>query len=172
MADKEATVYIVDLGFTMGKRNHGRETSDLEWSMQYVWERISTTVAASRKTWTVGVLGLRTDETDNTQDSNEGYDNISVLKELGPMTMTDLKELQPLIKPSRTSSGDAISAIVVAIDMIDTSTKKLKFKRRIILVTDGLGPIDGDDLEDIASKADESNIELIVMYGAKLVISG
>jgi ATP-dependent DNA helicase 2 subunit 2 len=163
MADKEATVYIVDLGSTMGQRNNGRDVSNLDWAMQYVWDRISTTVAASRKTWTVGVLGLRTDETDNAQEEEDGYENIAVLKELGPMTMTDLKALQPLIKASKTSSGDAISAIVVAIEMIDMSTKKLKFKRRIILVTDGMSPIDDDDLPEIASKANDSNIELIVM---------
>jgi ATP-dependent DNA helicase 2 subunit 2 len=44
MADKEATVYIVDIGKSMGKKNHGREQTDLEWSLQYVWDRITTTV--------------------------------------------------------------------------------------------------------------------------------
>lgn len=44
MADKEATVYIVDLGRSMGKRYHDREVTDLEWAMQYVWDRITGTV--------------------------------------------------------------------------------------------------------------------------------
>jgi ATP-dependent DNA helicase 2 subunit 2 len=163
MADKEATVYIVDLGSTMGKRGSGRDISNLDFTMKYVWDRISTTVAASRKTWTVGVLGLRTDKTDNSQDEEEGYENISVLQALGPMTMTSLKDLQQHIRPNKTTNGDAISAIVVAIDMIDIFTKKLKYKRRVILVTDGLGAMDADDIDDISSKANESNIELIVM---------
>ena len=80
MADKEATVYIIDVAKSMGKRRHGRTISDLEWAMEYVWDRITKTVrchfkefpllipthssykvATGRKTATVGVVGLRTD---------------------------------------------------------------------------------------------------------------
>ncbi|KAL1873454.1 hypothetical protein VTK73DRAFT_952 [Phialemonium thermophilum] len=165
MADKEATVYIIDLGKSMGKANNGRSESDLDWSMRYVWDRISTTVAASRKTWTVGVIGLRTDLTDNNEDAAglDGYENISVLQQIGPLSMTSLKELRPRIAPSNTNNGDAISAIVVAVGMIDSFTKKLKYNRRIVLVTDGKGPMDDDSLEDVSQKLNESNIELTVI---------
>ena len=81
MADKEATVYIIDLGRSMGRKNAGRDDSDLEWAMKYVWDKITTTVrlacskpmetllvcsrpcqvASGRKTATAGVLGFRTD---------------------------------------------------------------------------------------------------------------
>lgn len=44
MADKEATVYIVDVGKSMGRRGHGRSMSDLEWAMRYIWDKITTTV--------------------------------------------------------------------------------------------------------------------------------
>lgn len=44
MAEKEATVYIVDVGKSMGERRHGRLVTDLEWAMQYVWDKITTTV--------------------------------------------------------------------------------------------------------------------------------
>lgn len=44
MAEKEATVYVVDVGKSMGERRHGRSFTDLEWAMQYVWDRITTTV--------------------------------------------------------------------------------------------------------------------------------
>lgn len=45
MASKEATVYIVDVGASMGKKRHGREVTDLEWAMEYVWDKITTTVS-------------------------------------------------------------------------------------------------------------------------------
>ncbi|KAJ9154876.1 ATP-dependent DNA helicase II subunit 2 [Pleurostoma richardsiae] len=163
MADKEATVYIVDLGSSMGSSSNGRSESDLEWSMRYVWDRLSTTVAASRKTWTVGVVGLRTDETNNTMGDTDGYENISILQPIGPMSMSSLRNLQTVIKPSETDNGDAVSAIVIALEMIEGYTKKLKYKRRIILVTDGRGPIDSDDLEDISGRINELGIELIVI---------
>lgn len=47
MADKEATVYIVDVGKSMGRKRNGRDLSDLDWAMQYVWDKITTTVCSS-----------------------------------------------------------------------------------------------------------------------------
>ncbi|KAM7202081.1 ATP-dependent DNA helicase, partial [Naviculisporaceae sp. PSN 640] len=165
MADKEATVYIIDVGESMADCHNGRDESDLDWSMRYIWDKLSTTVAASRKTWTVGVLGLNTRKTDNDLASEglDGYENISVLQEIGPMSMTSLKELKSKIKPSRSTGGDAISAIVVAQGMIDKFTKKLKYNRKIVLVTNAETPFDDDSLEDVASKLNESNIELVII---------
>lgn len=51
MADKEATLYVVDLGESMGRTQHGRAESDLEWAMTYVWEKITTTVFVSYFFW-------------------------------------------------------------------------------------------------------------------------
>ena len=45
MAQKEATVYIVDLGRSMGERRHGRDKTNLEWALDYVWDKITTTVS-------------------------------------------------------------------------------------------------------------------------------
>lgn len=44
MTDKEATVYIVDVGKSMGRKNQGRQQTDLDWVLQYVWDKIMTTV--------------------------------------------------------------------------------------------------------------------------------
>lgn len=44
MADKEATIYIVDVGSSMGKKCNGRQESNLDWAMNYVWEKITSTV--------------------------------------------------------------------------------------------------------------------------------
>lgn len=44
MADKEATVYIVDMGRSMGEKRNARKESDLDWAMTYVWEKITSTV--------------------------------------------------------------------------------------------------------------------------------
>ena len=48
MAEKEATVYIVDLGRSMGEKHGGREQSDLDLAMTYVWEKITSTVRCDR----------------------------------------------------------------------------------------------------------------------------
>jgi len=167
MADKEAVVYIIDLGESMADCHHGRVESDLDFSMRYVWDKISTTVAANRKTWTVGVVGLGTDNTDNRQarEGLDGYESISVLQEISAMSMSSLRDLRHKIEPSNTSGGDAVSAIVVALSMIELYTKKLKYNRRIYLVTNAEVPIDDSEesIDDVASKLTELGIELIVM---------
>ncbi|KAI8634732.1 Ku70/Ku80 N-terminal alpha/beta domain-containing protein [Xylariaceae sp. FL1651] len=166
MADKEATVYILDLGSSMAYCHNGRTESDLDWSMRYVWDKISTTVAAARKTWNVGVIGVRTDETDHPlegQVDEAEYEHISVLQELGPMTMESLATLRTRIKASNTQTGDCISAIVVAIEMIEILTKKLKYNRKIVLVTGGEAPIDDSGIEEICGKIKKSGIQLVVL---------
>ncbi|KAK8126710.1 ATP-dependent DNA helicase II subunit 2 [Apiospora kogelbergensis] len=165
MADKEATVYIIDLGSSMADCHNGRVEPDLNWSMQYVWDRISTTVAANRKTWNIGVVGLKTDKTDNPLAEEDGYENISVLREIGPMYMAGLRSLQEKIQPSSTDTGDALSAVIIAMEMIETFTKKLKYNRRIFLVTNGESTIDEDEenMADIAKRIKELGIELTVL---------
>lgn len=58
----------------------------------------------------------------------------------------------------------AISAIVIAIQMITKHCKKLKYKRKIVLVTDGRGSMDADDVSQITQKIKADEIELVVMY--------
>ncbi|CAG7921487.1 unnamed protein product [Penicillium olsonii] len=179
MAEKEATVYVVDLGRSMGARRHDRPVTDLDWAMQYVWDKITATVATGRKTANVGVVGLRTDGesdrssprevpnempgTSNEQQDDESYSNISVLFQIGQVLMPDIRKLKELIKPSNTNRGDAISAIIVAMGMIIQFTRTNKFKRKIVLVTNGTGAMSNDSYSDITSKMLEVGIELVIL---------
>jgi ATP-dependent DNA helicase 2 subunit 2 len=45
MAGKEATIYIVDLGKSMSEKRHGRDVTDLDWALEYVWDKITSTVS-------------------------------------------------------------------------------------------------------------------------------
>lgn len=44
MSEKEATIYIIDVGKSTGEKRHGREITDLHWSMKYVWDKLATQV--------------------------------------------------------------------------------------------------------------------------------
>ena len=61
-------------------------------------------------------------------------------------------------------TDSAISAIVIAIQMIAKHCKKLKYKRKIVLVTDGRGSMDADDISQITEKIKSDEVELVVMY--------
>ncbi|KAL1959864.1 hypothetical protein VTO42DRAFT_1009 [Malbranchea cinnamomea] len=166
MAEKEATVYIVDVGASMAECHNGRDVSDLDWAMQYVWDKITTTVATGRKTATIGVIGLKTDESDNEmwrKHQEDSYAHLSIFQPIGQILMPDLRKLQKLIKPSNVDEGDAISSIILAIEMIIQYCKRLKYKRRIVLVTNGKSPMDPDGLDEIVNKVRSEGIELIVL---------
>ncbi|THX54188.1 putative Ku family DNA helicase [Aureobasidium pullulans] len=135
MAGKEVTVYIVDLGESMGEKHNGREITDLDWALTYIWDKITTTVATERKTAMLAVVGLRTDA-----------------------LMPDIRRLKQQLVPSSTDVGD-----VVAIHMIETVTRKLAYTRKIVLVTNGNGSIDTDGLDLITSKCKEDGIELVIL---------
>ena len=169
MADKQATVYIVDQGQSMGECHNGRMESDLDFGMRYIWDAITTTMSAGKASWSVGVVGVRTDETNNPLEGEEGYQHISIMKHLGPMEMSHLRELQSRIRPSHTEDGDTISAIVVGVERITEFTtlktgKMGKYARKLVLLTNGLGTIDGEDIESIAERINEFETELVVMY--------
>jgi ATP-dependent DNA helicase 2 subunit 2 len=58
---------------------------------------------------------------------------------------------------------EAISSIVIAIQMINTYTKKLKYKRKIVLVTNGTGTMNDEGLDQIQKKIQDDGIELVVL---------
>lgn len=77
--------------------------------------------------------------------------------------MTTMRKLRKHIVPSNTNDGDAISAIVLAVQMIVEVCKKLKYIRKIVLVTNGTGAMDPDDVSAIADKLKQDDIQLIIL---------
>ncbi|KAG8625006.1 hypothetical protein KVT40_006757 [Elsinoe batatas] len=163
MSTKEATVYIVDVGRSMGEKRNGRNVTDLDWALRYVWDRITSTIATERKTCHIGVIGLKTDESNSDLSDEDAYHHISVIRELGQILMPDFRELQDKLQPSHTDNGDAISALVIAIQLIEAHCKALKYIRRIILITNGMSPMDADDLADITGKIKSEQMELVIL---------
>ncbi|KAF8476846.1 putative Ku family DNA helicase [Kalaharituber pfeilii] len=172
MADKQASVYIVDVGRSMGQKRNGREESDLDFAMQWIWDKITSTVMTERKTDTIGVVGLRTDGTDNelfsepssaSEPEDDAYKNITVLNPIQQFLMPQLRNLRENLKPSKTDSGDGISALVVAIQMIMRYCKKLKYIRNIYLVTNGTALFDSYGIDDIIKRIQEEGINLTIL---------
>ncbi|KAL6709336.1 ATP-dependent DNA helicase yku80 [Coniothyrium glycines] len=173
MAGKEATVFILDVGQTMGERRHGRDHTDLEWALDYVWDKITTTVATGRKSALMSVIGCRTDRTELAglmDDDTEGYENIRVFSQLKQYLLSDIHHLQKYLVSSRTNNGDLLSALALATQMIVSATQgskgnPLKYDRRIIIVTDGRGEMDTGDLDAIVSKITDpaAPIEIVLL---------
>lgn len=78
--------------------------------------------------------------------------------------MVQLQLIQSRVTDIWTNNQTAISSIILAIEMIVRFCKKLKYKRRIVLVTNGKNPMDSGDLEHIVSKVKSEGIELVVLW--------
>ena len=66
--------------------------------------------------------------------------------------------------------GVGVSAIVVAIDVIEQFCRKLKFDRNIVVLTNGLGSYDFEGIEDIVGKVKEQGIKITILL-VKMIIS-
>lgn len=164
MADKEATVFVVDVARSMGKSHQGREQSDLDWSLQYVWDKVSTIVGTGRKTLMAGVIGVGTDDTKNEQAENDpSYSHISVLQPISQVLLSHLQQLPKLLKPSNTDKRDVLSGIILGVDLIMKHCKHLKYKKRLIVITNGIGGMDTDDIADTAAAIADQGIELVLL---------
>ncbi|KAL2889122.1 ATP-dependent DNA helicase 2 subunit 2 [Ceratocystis lukuohia] len=163
MAEKEALVFVIDLGQTMAAHESGRDESNFDWGMRYVWDKISHIASMNRKTLNVGILGFRTEETNNIMEDDASYHHIKVIQPLGPCMMSDLQKFRQAMKPSQEFMGDAISALILATSMINEFTKKLKYIRHIILVTDGRAPMDDSDLPALTQQMRDCGIKLTIL---------
>lgn len=78
MAEKEANIFIIDVGSSTAECNSGRTISDLDYAKEYLFGKVGIALAANRKTINLGVLAVRSDETKNALDGDEGYENIGL----------------------------------------------------------------------------------------------
>lgn len=165
MADKEATVYVIDVSQSMGVQSPNRTQSDLGWSLQYVWDKITNTVFTGRKTLHIGIVALGTDSTVLSEDlrNEDAYQHISVVQPLDQILMPQLRSLPPKLQPSSTDERDVLSGIIVGVDMILKHCRNLKYKKKIVVVTNGSGHVDDDDVETTADQFKQHGIELVVL---------
>ncbi|KAK5455007.1 ATP-dependent DNA helicase yku80 [Exophiala xenobiotica] len=164
MAEKEATIYLIDVSRSMGKKHSGRDQSDLDWALQYVWDKITSAVFTGRKTLQIGVVGLGTDGTKNEMVAqDESYEHISVLQPISQILMPELQALSELLKPSKTDDRDVVSGIIVAVAMMMKHCRNLKYKKKIVVITNATGHIDTDDIEITAEQFKNNDIELVLL---------
>lgn len=166
MADKEAAVFVFDVAQSMGQRRSGRDRSDLDWSLDYVWDKVSTIVGTGRKTLMVGVIGIGTDKTDHRMkevEDDPSYDHISLLQPIAQLLLPDLQRLPRFLKPSKTNNRDILSGIIVGVDLITKHCKQLKYKKKLTVITNGIGALDDDDVEATADVLKKNDIELLLL---------
>lgn len=91
MADKEATVFVVDVSHHMARRPAGHDGTALEWCLEYIWDKLGIKVMASRKTDYVAVIAVGSAETDHAMGDEESYQHIRVILPFPRRTNDDLR---------------------------------------------------------------------------------
>lgn len=105
----------------------------------------------------VGVALHGTEETKNPVAAEYGdgqYANISELHVIAPVSYRTLEVLDHVEKQATGGPADLIDSLCIGMYAIIQFVKKLKFAKRVILITDGSSPatVDDDQLEQIASE--------------------
>jgi len=113
----------------------------------------------------MGLVLCGTQDTSNDLNSElgEGYENISVRRAIAKPDLDMLEDVDNIV--SEPAEGDVISALLVAMGMVKDRVKKLKFQKRIFLITDAAGEIvdDEDAFEQIVSGIIEDDYKINII---------
>ncbi|KAJ3043868.1 X-ray repair cross-complementing protein 5 [Rhizophlyctis rosea] len=170
MADKEATVYILDVSPSMRGRRDEYDKTAQENACRAVFKMLHPKLVSGRKTDVVALLLAGTEETNNMLADGGEYKHIMAYE---PTTadedkhfyMSDLEMLRFVDNGAVEGSEipDIMDSIIIAIQMLDTHCKKLKWKKRIYLFTNAENPINHEDADPVINKAKEMGVEFTVI---------
>lgn len=79
MAEKEVTLFIIDVSDSMHKACANRQENALEWCLSYVWDKVGIKIMAARKTDYVAVIVVGSDVTDHMIAEGNDYDHIRII---------------------------------------------------------------------------------------------
>ncbi|KAF9934994.1 ATP-dependent DNA helicase II subunit 2 [Linnemannia zychae] len=166
MASKEATIYILDVGPSLKTKREGSTVSRLEETKQVLLKLLANKVHMNRKTVYVSVILVGSDVTNNelaTSDAEGGeYQHIDVLQSLGVATLDLMKGVQNDVELGE-HEGDCMDGLIVALDMMTKFCKKLKYEKKIYILTDSYSEMNTDGSEQITATLREDNVQLNVI---------
>ncbi|ORX80342.1 SPOC domain-like protein [Anaeromyces robustus] len=152
MANKEVTIYIIDINSSMWVKDETTKLTGYDYAKKIVSELLHIKLINGRKTDKVGLILIGTKESDNSLADGESYLNISVKYPILQASLDMLNTVMNEIHDEH-SYGDLLDSIVIASDMINSFCRNLKYKKTIYLITDGNSKILNDDEEQNASIA-------------------
>ncbi|KAI7815728.1 SPOC like C-terminal domain-containing protein, partial [Gamsiella multidivaricata] len=166
MASKEATIYILDVGPTMKAKREGSTVSRHEETKKVLLKLLANKVHMNRKTVYVSVVLVGSDITNNdlasVDENGADYQFVDVLQPLGVATLDLMKGVQNDVKLGETM-GDCMDGLIVALDMMTKFCKKLKYEKRIYILTDACAEINVEGVEQITSALNDDNVQLNVI---------
>ncbi|KAF9917084.1 ATP-dependent DNA helicase II subunit 2 [Lobosporangium transversale] len=162
----EATIYILDVGPTMKAKREGVKVSRYEETKQVLLKLLANKVHMNRKTVYVSVILVGSNVTNNdlaSEDENGAdYQNVEVLRPLEMASLDVMKSVQNDAKLGETMA-DCMDGLIVAMDMMVKFCKKLKYEKKIYILTDACAEINTQDVDTIKASLISDNITLNVV---------
>ncbi|KAF8944812.1 ATP-dependent DNA helicase II subunit 2 [Haplosporangium gracile] len=166
MASKEATIYILDVGPSLKTKREGSDVSRFEETKKVLLKLLANKVHMNRKTVYVSVILVGSDVTNNDlatkDDDGEEYQHVDILQPLGVATLELMKGVQNDVELGE-HAADCMDALIVALDMITKFCKKLKYEKKIYILTDSYSEMNTDGSEQITTALHDDNVQLNVI---------
>ncbi|KAJ3111047.1 X-ray repair cross-complementing protein 5, partial [Physocladia obscura] len=154
MANKEATVMVLDVGRTMWHSLDVDGKTHLDNACTAIAHILHSKITQGRKTDLVAIVLVGTDGTKNALNEKikTQYKHITTYVDIGMASLDTFKYVTNGCEKG-SGSGDIIDGIVVAITMLEKHCKHLKWVKSIFVFSDFSTEIDTDDDNKIISKA-------------------
>ncbi|KAJ3279068.1 X-ray repair cross-complementing protein 5 [Borealophlyctis nickersoniae] len=169
MANKEATVIILDVSPSMRKHKDEYGQTSQDKACQAIFKILQPKLIAGRKTDLIALLLVGTAETHNVLAQDGQYENISAYD--GPveedkylyMPDMDLMKFVDAGAEKGEAVGDVMDGIIVALHMLDLHCKKLKWTKKVYLFTNADNVIDHEGADAVVEKAKEMDVQFSLM---------
>ena len=160
MAGKEGTIIILDCNKSMADKYLNTDMTKLDFGKESIHHLIRQKLLFTAKKDQVGIIlkGCQPDE----EEEREG---IHIFKELDFPSINLLNELNDITVSDNNQDCDIFDSIDVAIDTFIDTYKKLKWAKKIFLITDGEAECKAtaSRIEKIADKLNENDIKVNII---------
>ncbi|KAJ3055533.1 X-ray repair cross-complementing protein 5 [Rhizophlyctis rosea] len=174
MAEKEATVYILDVSPQMRATKDADGKTPQDRACAALFKMLNAKLITGRKTDVVALLLVGTAETKNIlAEDEQGYQNISAYEsaradEDALLYMADLDMIRFVYDGASKdeAAGDVFEGMIIAIQMLDKHCRHLKWKKKIYLFTNAENYMNDEGREDVVSKVKDMGVSMnIIGYG-------
>ena len=158
MAGKEGVFLILDVGKSMSKQYSDTEMTRLDFGIESIRQLIRQKLLFSAKKDQIGIILVGSDSETNDAEYIEIVHNLS-----NPI-IQDIHNLKN-IKTSNEDKGDIFESIDIAIDVFIETYKKLKWVKKIFLITDGESKTETNSskIKRLAEKLEENNVNVNII---------
>lgn len=157
MAGKESTFIILSTGNSMAKKYQDSNLSRLDFGKDSIRQLLRQKLIFSVKRDEIGII-LTTNEGDENEEAGNYF---LPLTNYSPELLEQIEN----INCDKENFGDIFQCIESAIEKFQKKYKKLKWNKKIFLITDGesLSQFDEERIEFLAEKIDKNEIKINII---------